>query len=192
MWELYYMSYLRRGGCCIVLHLSSFAYIYLQFLLLEPFTMPSNYCTITLGLQKGGIYMFKDFKEFAMKGNVLDLATGVIIGGAFGKIITSLVNDMIMPLIGLLLGGKSFAARQFLLRPGQGEQEDLILNYGMFIQSVVDFLIVAFSIFLFIRLITKLKDLKPKEEVIEVAEEEPEPTNEEVLLGEIRDLLKSQ
>lgn len=154
--------------------------------------MPSNCCTITLSLYKGGIYMFKDFKEFAMKGNVLDLATGVIIGGAFGKIITSLVNDMIMPLIGLLLGGKSFAARQLLLRPGQGEQEDLILNYGMFIQSVVDFLIVAFSIFLFIRLITKLKDLKPEKEAIEVVEEEPEPTNEEVLLGEIRDLLKNQ
>ena len=86
--------------------------------------------------------MWKDFKEFAMKGNVLDLATGVIIGGAFGKIITSLVNDIIMPLIGLLLGGKSFEARQYIMRYGDGDMPDLILEYGMFIQSIVDFLIV--------------------------------------------------
>jgi len=134
--------------------------------------------------------MWKDFKEFAMKGNVLDLATGVIIGGAFGKIITSLVNDIIMPLVGLLLGGTSFEARQHIMRFGEGDQPDLILQYGMFIQSIVDFLIVAFSIFLFIRLISKLR--KPEEEVEEVTEEEPAPSNEEILLTEIRDLLKQQ
>ena len=134
--------------------------------------------------------MLKDFKEFAMKGNVLDLATGVIIGGAFGKIITSLVNDIIMPLIGLLLGGTSFEARQLLLRTGEGDQPDLILQYGMFIQSVVDFLIVAFCIFLFIRLIGKLNNLRPKEATAEVPVEEPQLSNEEILLSEIRDLLK--
>lgn len=136
--------------------------------------------------------MFKDFKDFAMKGNVLDLATGVIIGGAFGKIVTSLVNDIIMPLIGLLLGGTSFEARQLLLRPGKGDQPDLILQYGIFIQSVVDFLIVAFSIFIFIRLISKLNNLHSKKAVAEAeaVKEDPTPSNEEILLGEIRDLLK--
>lgn len=132
--------------------------------------------------------MFKDFKEFAMKGNVLDLATGVVIGGAFGKIVTSLVNDIIMPLIGLLLGGRSFAARNLLLREGIGEEADLILQYGAFIQSIVDFLIIAFSIFLFIRLISKFK----KEKDVEEVKKDPVPTNEAVILMEIRDLLKNQ
>ena len=133
--------------------------------------------------------MFKDFKEFAMKGNVLDLATGVIIGGAFGKIVTSLVNDIIMPLIGLLLGGRSFEARHFLLREGVGEEAALILQYGMFLQSILDFLIIAFSIFIFIRLIMKFKK---KEEIKEELKADPVPTNEEILLTEIRDLLKNQ
>ena len=135
--------------------------------------------------------MFKDFKEFAMKGNVLDLATGVVIGGAFGKIVTSLVNDIIMPIIGLLLGGRSFEARQLLLRKGAGEEVDLILHYGTFIQSVVDFLIISFSIFIFIRLISKLQVKKASEEEI-TADEEPTPSNEEILLTEIRDLLQGQ
>ncbi|HHX60128.1 MAG TPA: large-conductance mechanosensitive channel protein MscL [Epulopiscium sp.] len=135
--------------------------------------------------------MLKDFKEFAMKGNVLDLATGVIIGGAFGKIVTSLVNDIIMPLIGLILGGRSFEARQLLLRQGVEEGTDLILQYGAFMQSIVDFVIIAFSIFIFIRLITKLQKAKKVEEEI-IVEEEATPTNEELLLIEIRDLLKNQ
>lgn len=135
--------------------------------------------------------MFKDFKEFAMKGNVLDLATGVVIGGAFGKIVTSLVNDIIMPLIGLILGGRSFESRKLLLRQGVGDTPDLILEYGMFIQSVVDFLIIAFSIFIFIRLITNIKTKTIKKEE-EAAKEQAKPTNEEVLLREIRDLLKDQ
>ncbi len=135
--------------------------------------------------------MFEDFKKFAIKGNVLDLATGVIIGGAFGKIVTSLVNDIIMPLIGLILGGRSFEARNFLLREGAGENPDLILQYGMFIQSIVDFLIIAFSIFIFIRLITKLQKTKKTAEEPK-PKEEPRPTNEELLLAEIRDLLKSK
>lgn len=133
--------------------------------------------------------MFKDFKEFAMKGNVLDLATGVVIGGAFGKIVTSLVNDIIMPLIGLLLGGRSFEARQLLLREGSGEEANLILYYGAFIQSIVDFLIIAFSIFIFIRLISKFQIKKQAEEET-TEKEEPTTTNEEILLTEIRDLLK--
>lgn len=160
------------------------------FLFNKTFTIFYKYSIISL-LHKGGRFMFKDFKEFAMKGNVLDLATGVVIGGAFGKIVTSLVNDIIMPLIGLLLGGRSFEARQLLLRSGVGEEADLILQYGAFMQSIVDFLIIAFSIFMFIRLITKLQATKKVEEE-PIAKEEPVPTKEEVLLTEIRDLLKTK
>lgn len=127
--------------------------------------------------------MLKEFKEFAMKGNVLDLAVGVIIGGAFGKIVTSLVNDVIMPLVGLLLGGVDFSK----LEKSIGEK-GAVLKYGAFIQSVVDFLIIAFTIFLFIKLINSFKK---KEEVVEV-KEEPKPTREELLLTEIRDLLKER
>lgn len=141
--------------------------------------------------------MIKDFKDFAIKGNVIDLATGVIIGGAFGKIVTSLVNDIIMPLIGLLLGGADFTTRYWTLRHAKGDQPDLILEYGVFIQSVIDFLIVAFSIFIFVRLINKINLPKIKEEtieevIIEVEPEEPAPTKEEILLTEIRDLLKQK
>lgn len=136
--------------------------------------------------------MFKEFKEFAVKGNVIDLATGVIIGGAFGKIVTSLVNDIIMPLIGLLLGGVNFTSLHWVMRKATEDKPELILQYGMFIQSVVDFLIVAFSIFLFIRLINKLKKVKEVEEKQEAEKSEPAPSNEEVLLTEIRDLLKSK
>ena len=121
--------------------------------------------------------MWKEFKEFAIKGNVVDLAIGVIIGGAFGKIVTSLVNDIIMPLIGLMLGGIDFTSLE--LQVGTA-----VVKYGAFIQSVVDFLIVAFSIFLFVRSINRMKkkeEEKPKE---------PTPSKEEVLLTEIRDLLK--
>lgn len=126
--------------------------------------------------------MWKDFKEFAMKGNVLDLAVAVIIGGAFGKIVSSLVDNIIMPLVGLLMGGISFEHLQFTF----GEA---VVAYGSFLQSVLDFLIIAFSIFIFIRLISNLK----KKEAEEPAPEpEPEPTREEVLLTEIRDLLKNR
>ena len=93
--------------------------------------------------------MLKEFKKFAMRGNVVDLAVGVIIGGAFGKIVTSLVNDVIMPLLGLLLGGINFAEDKLLLREASGTTEALYLNYGQFVQSVIDFLIISFSIFLF-------------------------------------------
>lgn len=124
--------------------------------------------------------MLSEFKKFALKGNVVDLAVGVIIGAAFGKIVTSLVNDIIMPLIGLLLGGISFTNLKFPIK-------DAVITYGAFIQTVVDFFIVAFSIFLFVKLFNRLKR---KEE--EVAPEPPAPTKEEELLAEIRDLLKAK
>ena len=131
----------------------------------------------------GEIFMFKEFKEFALQGNVLDLAVGVIIGGAFGKIITSLVNDVIMPVIGLIVGGSNFAALEYVI--GIDGKEPIAIKYGEFIQSAVDFLIIAFSIFMFIRVINSFK----KKEM-EIPEEPPEPTKEELLLGEIRDILK--
>lgn len=124
--------------------------------------------------------MLSDFKKFALKGNVVDLAVGVIIGAAFGKIVTSLVNDVIMPLIGLLLGGISFQKLEIKIG-------DAVVAYGIFIQTIVDFIIVAFSIFLFVKLFNRLKR---KEE--EGATEPPAPTKEEILLAEIRDLLKAK
>ncbi len=125
--------------------------------------------------------MWEEFKKFAMKGNVVDLAIGVIIGGAFGKIVTSLVNDIIMPLIGLLLGGISFTHLQ--LKIGEAT-----VNYGAFIQNIVDFLIISFSIFIITRSINNMR--KQKEE--EPAPAAPEPSKEELLLEEIRDILKQK
>lgn len=121
--------------------------------------------------------MWQEFKEFAMKGNVLDLAIAVIIGGAFGKIVSSLVSDIIMPLVGLLIGGLDFSGLQIQV----GDEQIL---YGLFIQNVVDFFVIALAIFVFVKAISKLK--KPVEET----EPEPVPTNTEILLMEIRDLLK--
>jgi large conductance mechanosensitive channel len=117
--------------------------------------------------------MWNEFKQFAMKGNVIDLAVGVIIGGAFGKIVSSLVQDVLMPLIGFLLGGINFSKLHFKT-----------LNYGIFLQSVVDFFIIAFSVFLFVKLINRFKK---KEEVVKV---EVKMNRQEELLAEIRDLLK--
>lgn len=131
--------------------------------------------------------MLKDFKEFAVKGNVLDLAVGVVIGGAFGKIVTSLVNDIIMPVAGALTGGINFTYLKFVIKPAYGSVPAVTLNYGAFIQNVIDFLIVSFSIFLFIKLINKFKIEK---EVIVIKEEEEKPSKEVLLLQEIRDLLK--
>jgi large conductance mechanosensitive channel protein len=131
--------------------------------------------------------VLKEFKEFAVKGNVLDLAVGVVIGGAFGKIVTSLVNDIIMPLVGALTGGINFTYLKFVIKPAQGGVPAVTLNYGAFIQNVIDFLIVSFSIFLFIKLINKFKI----EKEVEVIEEEVAKTSQEVLLlQEIRDLLR--
>ncbi|GKU27432.1 large-conductance mechanosensitive channel protein MscL [Clostridium folliculivorans] len=132
--------------------------------------------------------MFKEFKEFAVKGNVIDLAVGVVIGGAFGKIVTSLVNDIIMPIIGALTGGINFTYLKFVIKEASGSKEALTLNYGSFIQNIIDFLIVSFSIFLFIKLINKLK----REKKAEVVKAEVKTPEEVLLLQEIRDLLKSK
>ena len=130
--------------------------------------------------------MLKDFKEFAFKGNVLDMAIGVIIGGAFGKIVTSLVNDMIMPIISILTGGINFKNLKFIITPKHGDVAENAIAYGTFIQNVVDFLIIAFCIFLFVRLIEKFKRKE------EVKIEAPKKADDIVLLEEIRDLLKAK
>lgn len=125
--------------------------------------------------------MIKEFKEFISKGNVVDLAVGVIIGGAFGKIVTSLVNDVLMPVIGILLGGVDFS--NLTLTVGSAK-----IAYGMFIQNIIDFLIIAFCVFMFVKVINKLSNLK-KKEVKEEVKKEPKDT-ELSLLKEIRDELK--
>ncbi|MCC8177138.1 MAG: large-conductance mechanosensitive channel protein MscL [Bacteroidales bacterium] len=132
-----------------------------------------------------------DFKEFAMKGNIVDMAVGVIIGGAFGKIVSSLVNDIIMPVISIITGGDGYKNLKYVITPaqeataeGQAAVEEVAINYGIFIQNIVDFVIIALSIFVALRVIMKFKK---KEEEKPAAP--PEPTKEEVLLTEIRDLL---
>jgi large conductance mechanosensitive channel len=132
--------------------------------------------------------LLKEFKEFAMRGNVIDLAVAVIIGGAFGKIVTSFVNDILMPPLGLLMGGVDFKDLKLLLKEGTEGIAAVTWNYGMFIQNIIDFLIIAFAIFMAIRAMTKLQRRKAEEPAPEPAP--PEPTNEEKLLTEIRDLLK--
>ena len=136
-----------------------------------------------------------DFKDFAVKGNVIDMAVGVIIGGAFGKIVTSLVNDVIMPTVGIAIGGLDFKNLKWVLKDAVMDGETVVspevaMNYGNFIQNVVDFIIIAFCIFVMIKLIMNLK--RKKEEPVQepVPAPEPEPSNEEKLLTEIRDLLK--
>lgn len=129
--------------------------------------------------------MFKDFKKFALKGNVVDLAVGVIIGGAFGKIVTSLVNDIIMPLLGVILGRINLTHLKWIIHEAVGDEKELSLLYGSFLQNVIDFLIISFSIFMVIKLLEKFKK---KEE--EKPAEPPKPTKEVELLTEIRDLLK--
>lgn len=127
---------------------------------------------------------FKEFKEFAMRGNVVDLAVGVVIGGAFGKIVTSFVNDVIMPPIGMLLGGVDFSDLKIVLHHAVGDVPAVTVNYGSFINTVVDFFIVAFAIFLVVKL---MNSLKRKEEAAPTPP--PAPSKEEELLTEIRDLL---
>ncbi len=131
----------------------------------------------------------KDFKEFALKGNVVDMAVGVIIGGAFGKIVTSVVNNIIMPPIGVITGGVDFTDLKLIIKEAEGEAEAVTLNYGQFIQDIVDFLIIAFCIFLMVKGIAALNRKKVEEEATAPAPA-PEPSAEEKLLTEIRDLLK--
>ncbi|GIM27671.1 large-conductance mechanosensitive channel [Clostridium polyendosporum] len=128
--------------------------------------------------------MWKEFKDFAVKGDVLDLAIGVIIGGAFGKIVSSLVNDIIMPMLGFLIGGLNFTELKVVIREGSNKIPELSIKYGQFLQSVIDFLIISFSIFIFIKFINRFKKKqKEKEKVIT-------PSKETLLLTDIRELLK--
>ena len=134
----------------------------------------------------------QEFKAFAMKGNVVDMAVGVIIGGAFGKIVSSVVADVIMPPLGLLIGGVNFTDLKWVMKPAEvvdgKEIAAVTLNYGNLLQATFDFLIIAFSIFMFIKLITKLTEKKKAE----TPPAPPAPSKEEVLLTEIRDILKEK
>ena len=128
--------------------------------------------------------MIQEFKAFAAKGNVVDMAVGILIGAAFGKIVSSFVGDVIMPPIGLLLGGVDFSNLAFTLKQASGDAPAVVLGYGKFIQTVIDFLIIAFAIFIGVKAINTLKK---KEEAKPAA-----PPRQEVLLAEIRDLLRDK
>ena len=128
--------------------------------------------------------LFDEFKAFVMRGNVLDMAVGVIVGGAFGKIVTSLVNDIFMPIIGMIIGNVDFSSLEIKLGEPVEGAEQAAIRYGAFIQEIVNFLIIALCIFMVIKVINKMQ--KKKEEAPAPA---PEPTKEEVLLTEIRDAL---
>lgn len=130
----------------------------------------------------------QDFKSFAMKGNVIDMAVGVIIGGAFGKIVTSLVNDIIMPVLSLVTGKIDLSGLSYPISGVRGEQDYVGIMYGQFLQNVIDFLLIALSMFIVIRLAGKLRRKEEKKE--EAAE--PKLTKDQELLTEIRDLLKNQ
>ena len=128
----------------------------------------------------------EDFKKFALKGNVVDMAVGVIIGGAFNKIVTSLVNDVVMPALSVLIGNKNLADMQYVVDASNPDAV-VAIKYGMFLQNIVDFLIIALTIFIIVRVMGNLQ--RKKEEEPKPA---PKPSNEEVLLTEIRDLLKEK
>lgn len=130
--------------------------------------------------------LFKEFRDFAMRGNVVDLAVGVIIGAAFGKIVSSLVANIIMPPLGLLIGGIDFKQFAWELKPAVGDTPAVVMQYGIFLQNVFDFIIVAFAIFMAIKLMNKLHKKK------EVEKPAPKISAEETLLTEIRDLLKQK
>lgn len=129
--------------------------------------------------------IINEFKEFISKGNVLDLAVGVIIGSAFSKIVTSLVNDILMPFLGLITGGHDFTSLTLKFK-------DATINYGLFIQNIIDFLLMAICIFLIVKVFNTIKTNLSKKEIKEEVIEEIKKSNEEVLLEEIRDLLKQQ
>lgn len=135
-----------------------------------------------------------EFKEFAVKGNAVDMAVGVIIGGAFGKIVSSIVDDIIMPPIGWIIGGVNFSDLKFTLPSvdmGVETLQPATINYGNFLQTTIDFLIIAFCVFMLVKGINKLARKNKQEEVVEEPAA-PEQSNEEKLLGEIRDLLKEK
>jgi large conductance mechanosensitive channel len=132
--------------------------------------------------------MLEEFKKFALRGNVVDLAVGVVIGAAFGKIVSSLVGDLLMPVIGLMVGGVDFADMVWVLKAAEGDTPAVTLGYGKFIQTVLDFIIVAWAVFLFVKLFNNLK--KKEEAAPAPPPPPPEPSAESKLLTEIRDLLK--
>ncbi len=129
--------------------------------------------------------MMKEFKDFAMRGNVVDMAVGIVIGASFGKIVSSFVKDVLMPPLGLVMGGTDFSNLAIVLKQATADVEAVTMNYGVFIQTVVDFLIVAFAIFMVIK---AMNSMKKKEEAAPAAP--PKPSKEEVLLTEIRDALR--
>ena len=131
--------------------------------------------------------MVQEFKAFAMRGNVVDMAVGIVIGAAFGKIVSSFVNDVLMPPIGLLLGGVDFSDLALTLKENTAEAEAVTLNYGAFVNTVLDFLIIAFAIFLVVK---GMNALQKKEEAAPAAP--PAPSKQEVLLTEIRDALRNR
>jgi len=131
--------------------------------------------------------MMTEFKEFAVKGNAVDMAVGIVIGAAFGKIVSSFVSDVIMPPIGLLLGGMDFSKLAFTLKEASGDVAAVAINYGKFIQTMLDFVIIAFAIFMVVK---AMNSLKKKE--AEVVPPPPEPSKEELLLSDIRDILKEK
>jgi large conductance mechanosensitive channel len=133
--------------------------------------------------------VMQEFKDFAVKGNAVDMAVGIVVGAAFGKIVSSFVADVIMPPIGVLLGGVNFSDLALTIQEAVGEAPAVVIKYGSFIQTIIDFTIIAFAIFMVIKAINSMK----KEEIVEEKPAvEPEPSKEEVLLTEIRDLLKSK
>ncbi len=130
--------------------------------------------------------MLSEFKQFAMRGSVVDLAVGIVIGAAFGKIVSSLVGDLLMPVVGLLVGGIDFSQMAFTLQPAQGDSPAVLLAYGRFVQALVDFVIIALAIFFVVRGINRLQRKTPP-----APPAPPAPSAEEKLLVEIRDLLKA-
>ncbi len=143
---------------------------------------------------------FKEFKEFINKGNVVDMAVGVVIATAFGNITKSLVADIIMPIVGMLTGGISVSDLKYVLTEAVLDETGAVLvaenaiRYGLFIQFIIDFLIIALTVFVFIKALNSAKNMRKKQEepVVEEPAPEPEPTKEEVLLSEIRDILKNK
>jgi len=131
--------------------------------------------------------MMAEFKDFAMKGNVVDMAVGIVIGGAFGKIVSSFVSDVLMPPIGMAMGGVNFTDLAVVLQEATADAEAVTMNYGSFIQTLIDFIIIAFAIFMVVR---AMNNMKKKEE--EAPAEPPAPSAEENLLTEIRDLLSNR
>ncbi len=140
-----------------------------------------------MSVKEKGKGFLGEFKEFIARGNVVDMAVGVIIGGAFGKISTSLVNDIVMPLVSMLTGGIDFTTWKWVLKAAVGETPEVAVNFGLFLATILDFIIVAFAVFCMIKVINAMR--RKKEEAPAPAPD-PEPSAEEKLLTEIRDLLK--